>query len=619
MDFVVRVNQLLTTLAGAAGFLGATLVADAQLYKRPITAEELHASTTAAVEKGEWNRHQQFVERAVSDFIKGLPPPGSVSGCNLAVNDDVIGLAVAQAAFLRSATTKALDYLSGDTELRSFLQWLLMHRAALEDYRESVRPTDDAEKVLQLWARLWAADPVGRDKYRNLALACALVFDKPVMIRPQPGTESENNPPTPVDARERYLDFRNAAERGQFRTHLAEMAPWELIWVVNAAVPASELAWAREHMRLTPSQWGEAYGVVPYNKDRLLGSDSVYKEYTLAEIKKKGGICGDRAYFASITAKANGIPAMPIFGEGRRGGHVWFGFEAMPGRWDFSAGRYAEDRYATGYTRDPQTHEIIKEQTLYLLADPQHRLPVYRHASRLIWLAEIFAAQKQPAHAAEALELAVNTSSRHLPAWTALFDHLKQTAAPRAKCDRLLLAMRASFRTYPDVLALADQWEVGSAQTQGGAETAKTLRRQYRKLESRADDRTDLLLESIAARASLLEKQSNLDAAERVYRDAITSQGRELVAFRPLATAYLEFAGKHNRQHEGLRYICSKFEELQREPHGDYFAMNAWTDVARLIADRLDKDNQAAKAKRLRRDADRLAKSARNLIETGLE
>lgn len=613
----MRGQFLLPAIVSIAVFVGAVPAADVQLYRRPITAGELRASTTAAVEKNEWDRHQQFVERAACDFLKGLPPPGGAQSLNLAVGDEVIGLAVAQAAFLRSVSTNTLDYLSTDTELRPFLQWLMMHRPSLEDYRESVKRDDDVEKVLQHWARLWGADPVGREKYRNLALACALVFDKPIMLRPQPGILSENNPPTPLDARERYLDFRNAAERGLLRTRLDEMAPWELIWVVNAAVPASELAWAREHMRLAQSRWGDAYGMVPWNRNRLLGSDSVYKEYTLAEIRKEGGICGDRAYFASMTAKANGIPAMPLIGEGRRGGHAWIGFEAVPGRWDFTAGRFPEDRYATGYTHDPQTQEVIKEQSLCLLTDPQHRSPAYRHASRLIWLAEILAAQKQPALAADALELAANTCSRHLPAWTALFDQLKQNAVPRAKCDRLLLVMRGAFRNYPDVLTLADQWETASAPA--GTETARTLRRQYRKLESRADDRTDLLMESIAQRAAALEKQGNLDDAERVYRDAITTQGRELVAFRGIASGYLKFAGRHNRHHEALRHTCSKFEELQREPHGDYFAMNAWTDVARLLADQLDKDNQSAKAKRLRRAADRLAKSARNLIETGLE
>ena len=606
-------------MAGVVACLGVVLAANTPLYKRPITGDQLRAATAAAVEQDEWDRHLQFLDRAVCDFITHLPPQCGAQNCNLAVNDEVIGLAIAQAAFIRSATTNVLSDLSFDAKTRPFLQWLLPHRAALENYRESVKPADHPPKVLEIWARLWRDDPAGREKYRNLALACGLVFDEPVTLHPPPGAESESKPPVPLDAKERYLDFRDAAEHGLLRTRLDEMAPWELIWVVNAAVPATELAWAREHVRLAPAQWGEAYGMVPYNEDRLLGSDSIYKDYSLAEIKKKGGVCGDRAYFATVTAKANGIPAMPLFGEGRRGGHVWIGFESAPGRWDFSAGRYPEDRYATGYTRDPQTGEIIKEQSLYLLTDPQHRSPVYRQTSRLVWLAEILAAQKQPALAGAALELAVTSASRHLPAWTALFDHLRQTAAPRAQFDRHLAAMRTAFRDYPDVLAVANQWELDFTQPAGGPGAARTLARQFQKLESRANNRTDLLLESVAQRVAALEKQGSFDAADRVYRDALADKGRELVAFETLTLGYLQFAAKHNRQHEALHFVGSKFEELQREPHGDYLAMNAWSDLAAFLAEQFDKDHQAVKAKRLRRDAEHLRKAARNLLETGLE
>ncbi len=605
-------------MAGGAACRGVALAA-APLYKRPITGDQLRAATAAAIEQDEWGQHLQFLDRAVCEFIAHLPPQGGAQNYNLAVNDEVIGLAIAQAAFIRSATTNVLSDLSFDARTRPFLQWLLPHRAALEDYRESIRTADSPLKVLEIWVKLWRDDSTGREKYRNLALACGLVFDEPVTIRPPPGTESESKQPVPLDARERYLDFRNAAEHGLLRTRLDEMAPWELIWVVNAAVSATELAWAREHVRLAQSSWGEAYGMVPYNEARLLGSDSIYKDYSLAEIKKKGGVCGDRAFFASVTAKANGIPAMPLFGEGRRGGHAWFGFESAPGRWDFTAGRYPEDRYATGYTRDPQTGEVIKEQSLYVLTDPQHHSPVYRQASRLVWLAEIFTAQKQPALAAAALELAVTTASRHLPAWIALFDHLRQTAAPRVACDRHLSAMRVSFHGYPDVLALADQWELDFTHPHGGPGTAKTLAHQFHKLESRAGNRTDLLLESIAQRAAALEKQGSLDAADRAYRDALADQGRELVAFQAIALGYLDFAAKHKRQHEALHFVGSKFEELQHEPHGDYFAMNAWSDLATVLADQLDKDHQVVKAKRFRHDAEHLRKAARNLIETGLE
>jgi hypothetical protein len=616
---MAQLKFLLAAMTAVAVCLGVARAADATLYKRPITTDQLRTATAAAIEQDEWDRHLQFLDHAVCEFVAHLPPPGGAQNYNLAVNDDVIGLAIAQAAFIRHATTNALSELSFDAKTRPFLQWLLPHRAALEDYRESVKSADHPPKVLETWAKIWRDDPAGREKYRSLALACGLVFDQPVLIRPPPGQESESKPPVPVDARARYLDYRDAAEHGLLRTRLAEMATWELVWVVNAPVDGTELAWAREHVRLAQSQWAEAYAMVPYNEDRLLGNDSIYKDYSLAEIKKKGGVCGDRAYFASITAKANGIPAMPIFGEGRRGGHVWFGFESAPGRWDFSAGRYPEDRYATGYTCDPQTGEVIKEQSLNLLTDPQHHSPVYRQTSRLIWLAEVFAAQKQPDAAGAALDLAITMASRHLPAWVALLGHLRETAAPRAACARQIAAMRAAFHGYPDVLALADQWEMDLAQPRGGPDAAKTLARQFRNLQTRVDNRTDLLVQSLTQRVAALEKQGSLDAADRAYRDALANQGRELVAFEAIVLGYLDFAARHNRQHEALHFVGTKFEELQREPHHDYLAMNAWSDLASFLADQFDKDHQAVKAKRLRRDAEHLRKAARNFLETGLE
>ena len=112
---------------------------------------------------------------------------------------------------------------------------------------------------------------------------------------------------------------------------------------------------------------------------------------------------------------------------------------------------------------------------------------------------------------------------------------------------------------------------------------------------------------------------SGIEAALRVYRDALSDKGREVVAFRELTAAYVGFAQRHNRQREALRHVCSKFAEYLREPHGDYFAMNAYANLSRLIAEVLEKDGQASKAQRLRKDAERLEQSARNLVKSGLE
>ena len=71
--------------------------------------------------------------------------------------------------------------------------------------------------------------------------------------------------------------------------------------------------------------WGAAYGSIKYDMDKAVTGKSKdpYDQYTFAEIAKKGGICGDQAYFSANTARALGIPASILSGDGPRGPHAW--------------------------------------------------------------------------------------------------------------------------------------------------------------------------------------------------------------------------------------------------------------------------------------------------------
>ena len=88
---------------------------------------------------------------------------------------------------------------------------------------------------------------------------------------------------------------------------------------------------------------GEAYGMVKYDMEKAVKGTSKYDKYTFAEILKKGGICGDRAYFSANTARAAGIPACELSGDGPRGGHAWLAWMSDDGEWD-TTGRF--DGYA---------------------------------------------------------------------------------------------------------------------------------------------------------------------------------------------------------------------------------------------------------------------------------
>ncbi len=550
-------------------------------WSRSTIAEQLRTNTLQAVANNTWPQHLVFLDKAVLDLFAQLPKLAANQRYRQLVNDETASMALAQSAFLRRVTP--------DTAGRSLLLWLFSNRSALEEFCEAIKEQDHLPRVLQLWSELWEADPKTREKYWNLALACALVFDRPV---PKAGS-----------MRERYEYFRDSAEAGQLCVPLAELAPWELIWVVDAPVPTSELIWARKNVKLARSQWGQAFGMIQYRMDRALKGAKIYDEYTLAEIRQKGGVCIDQAYFAAITAKANGIPAMIFTGEGERGGHAWFGFKASPQEWNFKTGRYQGDKLVAGFVTDPQTRETIKEQTLYLLTDPQRRQSSYREASRLTWLADIFDAHGQPDAAREALEQAVALSSRHLAAWKALYSSLKKSNQPTKKLQDTLAAMRANFRAYPDVVATINEWEIAVLMSgTNTAELVEAMRQQHRQLQSASGDRTDLLVSNVKQRAAIFEQRNDPDGADGVYRRALAEEGRQLTAFAELVAAYAEFARKHGRLSEAVRNI---YTELRRHPvpGGDPFAQRMYAQIQRRVADLLEENNQPTQAKTLRQEA----------------
>src|SRR5690606_34024237 len=124
-------------------------------------------------------------------------------------------------------------------------------------------------------------------------------------------------------------------------------------------VPESELDWALKKMSLRQRNWGAAYTMVAYDMERAVKGTNSYDAYTFEEILKKGGICGDRAYFACNTARAHGIPAAYISGDGSRGPHAWLRWRDADGVWH-EAGRF--DGYALGNTTHPQTGRSMSEE-----------------------------------------------------------------------------------------------------------------------------------------------------------------------------------------------------------------------------------------------------------------
>jgi len=579
--------------------------------RRPIEQSALRAATTNAVAQCTWRAHSAWLDRALLEALPSSTPFGTPSWEPVTAGP-VLGLALAQRTLLQFLKPDELDALALEPATAAFLTWLLTNRAALEDLLETVKTEDKILAVARIWAGLWNLDAAGRDKYRNLAFACGLVFDEPLHLR-----VGEHDGAATVDVTARYQHYRALSERGSLKTRLAELPPWELIWVIDAPVPNAELTWSLKHANYSRRNWAKAYTDIRYRMERVDRESGFYTEYTLAEIKKKGGVCRDQAFFAAITAKANGIPAMALHGEGDRGAHVWLGYKATSRAWNMSAGRYEGDRFATGYATDPQTRLSVKEQSLFYLSDPQRRSGRYRAATRLMWLAFVCAAHGRAAQAGSILKSAVATADRHTAAWSNYIGHLRGSGAPLDERRAAVRAMRTAFRRYPDLIAsLVHPYEAELAGSASDAEAAySAARRQIRRLAKKYPDRSDLVLDGIAEQVRLLEKAGMRLEIDKLYRDALDDFGDQAVMFRSLATRYFGSATEKEARDRALRYIHSCFRRHHRRPAGsDYFALTTQAELELLMARFFSQAGDELKAKRYRRDAAKTGKRAGRLL-----
>lgn len=164
-----------------------------------------------------------------------------------------------------------------------------------------------------------------------------------------------------------------------FRYNLRKM-PYELsIYLADTRLSLAERAWVQKnygyYLKNLASP-ANTCGDVPYDTAFVKGRapkkiDKV--AYTLPNLRRVGGICGDGAYYASQVCKSLGVPAAVVGGRGKAGiGHAWVAsLRVSEGKayWNFRAGRISgtSSGYFTGSTRDPGTGRSIDEGELIVL------------------------------------------------------------------------------------------------------------------------------------------------------------------------------------------------------------------------------------------------------------
>ena len=316
-------------------------------------------------------------------------------------------------------------------DITGLSDWLLDETDFAAKLLGAFDPKDSPDRVFHVLAQIkskFGAQKVL--KYQGLAIAHAVVWDKEKPISKK------------FDATDSFGYYVSNARSAAF--DLANLPYEPALFLACAQAAPDERLWALKGYK-RPKTLSAIYHAPEYDTEFLFGKKKKIDghEYTLQNILKYGGICGDRSYFAANVARALGIPAASIGGRGERGGHAWTGY-IQPGNpgaylWDLKCGRYAYDHYYVGTTSDPQTGERMNDYELAMrtkgCALPPDKV---RLADCYVCLAEIMEKEQKFPLVKWALEQAIKYNEFNLTAWHAMTRLCKAGSFEPEYADHLL-------------------------------------------------------------------------------------------------------------------------------------------------------------------------------------
>ncbi len=252
-------------------------------------------------------------------------------------------------------------------ESSPFRRFMQEHDTIREMFFLSIDPEkggDNIPAALGLMKAIWEKYPKEFEAFPALAIAVSLVWDNPRgSLHSSPiGQHNAIDPPDEADALANFFYYSNVDKAMGDRIRFM---PWEfLALLVNHKTPLAERKWALANYLPKRQGIGKIYKEVPYDMTmyekkgdpKLSGLPM-----TLPNEVAYGGVCSCQADFAARVAKSIGVPAYSVAGEGRHGTrHAWVMWIEID---DVSAtgmkcslqseGRYFNDNYYVGTTRDP--------------------------------------------------------------------------------------------------------------------------------------------------------------------------------------------------------------------------------------------------------------------------
>jgi tetratricopeptide (TPR) repeat protein len=437
-------------------------------------------------------------------------------------------------------------------------RWLLADPARLHLLTASILLSDDLPRCFQWLEKLLEHDPPGREKYFKLMLALSVVWDQPKRppLHRQMGKKTLS---FRVVLTERYDYFKELYVSGAAKIPYRELDVRDLIFVVDTPVPLSELRWARENERGSAPEWGDKFSDIIYDTSRISAGDFQwpYGTYTLASIREKGGICVDQAYYAAITARAFGIPAVCFEAAGKSASHEWFAHMQKPGEWNLGVGRYEGEEYTTGWTINPQTNgDMTDHDIVYQSARAQNP---DRAAQSDAYTAIALTLMNDPDNVRKCAGQARKIDPQNLKAWQVEMDALMA----EEDCRELMHffdELKDAFREHPDIVVEA-AGKIGAVLKEAGHqdEVDQLFRQTARQVDSGRDDLVRFFgMDEIDA----FVKEGNIKKARRKIEDLLEEHIEDGTKIFPVIRWYLEVTENTDQTKAAAKFMEEHIEEI---------------------------------------------------------
>jgi hypothetical protein len=328
---------------------------------------------------------------------------------------------------------------------------------------EKIEPDDKEPAALGILIHLAQASPADLHEYAALGVAYALVFDVPFPDDwPHSQVAQSAVPIGDPDPVVRFQFYVAANRARKMELDLTQQTFENLRFLVDSEVKLSELEWAQGNTGNIPyTHFADAFFSINYVTMRMSGNDVFtwnLNTYRLQDIQQAGGICVDQAYYAYMVGKARGIPTVFFTGQGDEGGHAWFGYLDRSGEWQLDCGRYEQQNYAKGYTRDPQTWDELKDTDLQQMVKNGASDPNYPAARTALDWARL---QGDTPAAQGAYEDAHTIMPNLAEAWRAEADYLDRTNASIDDQKAFYQAWITQVAPFPDQKVTAQRRLVG--------------------------------------------------------------------------------------------------------------------------------------------------------------